>query len=184
MAGLMRAFVAIDLPARVAEQIAALQPALPVGQPVRAANFHLTLAFLGEQPEELIVEAHHGLDRISAPGFEIELSGLDTFGGNDPKVLYVGVERNGPLGHLRDLVRNAMRGAGIRLNRERFRPHVTLARLRRGMTPHELERLRRFLSDHAHFRPEPFTVSSFALYRSTLRPDGAIHEELARYDLS
>lgn len=184
MAGSMRAFVAIDLPEPVRDPIAALQAALPVGQPVRAENLHLTLAFLGEQQEALIEEAHLGLQRINAPEFDLKLSGLDTFGGADPKILFVGAAKNGPLGHLRKLVRSAMHGAGIQLDRERFRPHVTLARFRRGMTLYDVERLRRFLSDCADFAPEPFGVTSFTLYRSTLRPDGAVHEELARYHLT
>lgn len=180
----MRAFVAIDLPEPVRERIAVLQSALPVGQPVRAENFHLTLAFLGEQQEALIEEAHHGLQRVTAPGFDLKLAGLDTFGGEDPKILFVGAAKNEPLGRLRKQVRGAMHGAGIRLNRERFRPHVTLARFRRGMSLYDVERLRRFLSHHADFGLEPFAVTSFTLYRSTLRPDGAVHEALARYPLS
>ena len=184
MGGSMRAFVAIDLPESAVEAVARLQAALPVGQPVKAENFHLTLAFLGEQPEALIEEAHHGLQRISAPDFDLKLAGLDTFGGEGPKILFVGAAKNEPLGHLRKLVRSAMHGAGIQLNRERFRPHVTLARFRRGMTLYDVERLRRFLADYADFALEPFGVRSFTLYRSTLRPEGAVHEELARYDMS
>ncbi len=179
----MRAFVAIDLPEPVKETIAALQSALPVGQAVKADNFHLTLAFLGEQPEDLIEEAHHGLQHISSPPFELKLSGLDTFGRGDPSVLFVGAAQHEPLGHLRKLVRGAMHGTGIDLDRERFRPHVTLARFRRGMTLYELEKLKLFLSGYSDFGLEPFTVTSFALYRSVLRPEGAIHEELAQYRL-
>lgn len=184
MGGLMRAFVAIDLPEGVRDHIAALQAALPVGQPVKAENLHLTLAFLGEQQETLIEEAHHSLQRITAPEFDLKLSGLDTFGGEDPKILFVGSEKNEPLGHLRKLVRSAMHGVGIQLKRERFRPHVTLARFRRGMSLYDVERLRRFLSHYGDFDLEPFGVTSFTLYRSKLRPEGAMHEELARYDLS
>lgn len=179
----MRAFVAIDLPDPVRERIALLQAALPVGQPVKAENLHLTLAFLGEQPEAQIEEAHHGLQHIGQPAFGLKLSGLDTFGGETPKILFVGAVKSEPLDHLRKLVRSAVHGAGMRLSRERFRPHVTLARFARGMTPYDVERLRRFLSNHGAFALEPFGVTSFALYRSTLRPEGAVHDELARYDL-
>lgn len=184
MSGLMRAFVAIDLPEPVREHISVLQAALPVGQPVKAENLHLTLAFLGEQQEALIEEAHHGLQRITAPEFDLKLGGLDTFGGEEPKVLFVGTAKNEPLGHLRKQVRSAMHGVGIQLKRERFRPHVTLARFRRGMSLYDVERLRRFLSHHGDFALDPFGVTSFTLYRSTLRPEGAVHEELARYNLS
>lgn len=179
----MRAFVAIDLPDDAKDAISGLQSALLVGQPVPADNFHLTLAFLGEQSEDQIEEAHDGLQQISAPSFELKLSGLDTFGGDDPKILFVGTGRNEALGHLRSSIRGALRGAGIELGRERFRPHVTLSRFRRGMSVYDLAKLRMFLAGHADFGLPPFTVASFALYRSTLRPEGALHEKLAQYSL-
>ena len=151
------------------------------GTPLAAFIDNTTTA---EQQEALIEEAHHGLQRITAPEFDLKLGGLDTFGGEEPKVLFVGTAKNEPLGHLRKQVRSAMLGVGIQLKRERFRPHVTLARFRRGMSLYDVERLRRFLSHHGDFALDPFGVTSFTLYRSTLRPEGAVHEELARYNLS
>lgn len=179
----MRAFVAIDLPDYARDAITDLQAALPAGQPVPAENLHLTLAFLGEQPEEMIEEAHIGLQRIGAPDFELKLTGLDTFGGSAPRVLFVGVERNEALVRLSKMVRSAMHGAGLQIDRKRFRPHVTLARFRPGMSDYDIWKLQRFLSDRGGLSQEPFRVTSFALYRSTLRPEGAVHEKLAEYGL-
>jgi 2'-5' RNA ligase len=179
----LRSFIAIDLPDAVTTAVERLQATLPVGRPVQPETLHLTLAFLGEQGPAALEEAHVELERLAAPRFDLTLSGLDTFGGADPRVVYVAVVRNEALDRLHKQVRSALRSAGIELERVRFRPHVTLARLPRGLSPDDLERLRRFLSVHAHFRPPPFTVAAFTLYRSTLHPDGAIHEVLAQYPL-
>jgi 2'-5' RNA ligase len=183
MTGTTRAFIAIDLPEPVRKRIGGLQAALPVGKPAKAENLHLTLAFLGDQPGELLEEVHHGLERLAEPSFELGLAGLDTFDGREPRVLYVGVAKNPALEQLQRRVRAALYASGLTLSRTRFRPHVTLARFRPGMALNDLERLRRFLSEQADFALEPVPVTGFSLYSSILRPEGAQHDLLARYPL-
>jgi len=179
----MRIFLAIDLPQQVVEKLSTIQSFLSVGRPVDAENFHLTLAFLGEQQEELIEEIHHSLQLLSVRQFELELSGIDTFGGNEPNILYAGVTKSEALASLQKKIRGALHASGLQLNRSRFHPHVTLARFKRGLRHNEMERLHSFLLRHIDFKLYAFTVGHFSLYRSTLRRDGAIHEELSRYYL-
>ncbi|MGO4917231.1 RNA 2',3'-cyclic phosphodiesterase [Pseudogemmobacter sp. W21_MBD1_M6] len=179
----MRAFLAIDLPDPVTDALVDLQETLPLDCQTQADNFHLTLAFLGEQPERMIEDIHDAMREVNAPTLELELAGLDTFGDPYPKVLFVDVAKNTALERLHHKIRGAIRDAGLQLARERFRPHVTLARFRRRMPQADLERLRIFLLHHARFRLEPITVEGFSLYRSILHPDGAIHEKLAHYPL-
>lgn len=179
----MRAFVAIDLPPAVKDALEALQGALTVGRPVLPENLHLTLAFLGEQPDDLLEEAHFGFEALQAPAFELQLVGLDTFGNREPSALVVGTAENEALARLHKKVRGTLRSAGMVLERQRFRPHVTLTRFRRGLSPMNLERLRAFLAANAHFRLGPFPVDGFSLFKSTLRPEGPVYDELARYRL-
>lgn len=178
----MRAFVAIDLPDPVRDALGALQEAMPLGRPVDPDQMHLTLAFLGEQPDDLVEAAHHALEGIRFPGFEMQLAGLGTFGDRAPTVLWAGVRDAGPVKALHQRVLPALHGAGIVLERRRFRPHVTLARFDRTEAP-DHERLARFLSRWEAFPSPPFRVESFGLWRSTLLRSGAVHEELARYPL-
>ncbi|MCK0103823.1 RNA 2',3'-cyclic phosphodiesterase [Pseudohalocynthiibacter aestuariivivens] len=179
----MRVFLAIDLPEQVVDTLSTIQSFLPVGRPVDALNFHLTLAFLGEQHDELVEEIHHSLQLLSARPFELELAGLDIFGSNEPKILYAGVTKNEALASLHKKIRGALHASGLQLSRERFHPHVTLARFKRGISHKELERLRSYVFEHLNFKLDAFTVSHFSLYRSTLHRDGAIHEKLSRYPL-
>lgn len=184
----MRAFVAIDPPAAVRDALELVQDALPpgLGRLADPDQLHLTLAFLGERPDEEIEAAHEALEGLRHPAFTLAPGGLGTFGARVPEVVWAGVRdapsTQGNLASLQAKVRSALHGAGIVLERKRFRPHVTLARLGRT-EPAALERLAAFLARWDAFPSPPWEVQDLALWRSILRPSGAIHEELARYRL-
>ncbi|MCB1398890.1 MAG: 2'-5' RNA ligase family protein, partial [Rhodobacteraceae bacterium] len=96
----MRAFVALDLPEPVVDAIGALQEWLPLGRHVAPDNLHLTLAFLGEQPDGVIAEADAALQGLRLPAFELSLCGVDVFGGPAPGLVFLGVAPNPALGAL------------------------------------------------------------------------------------
>lgn len=178
----MRAFVAIDLPDTVRTSLESLQEVMPLGRPVDPDQMHLTLAFLGEQPDDLIEAAHQALEGVRFPAFELQLRGLGTFGNREPTVLWAGVRDATQVKALHDRILPALHGAGLPLERRRFRPHVTVARFDRSGQP-EHERLAKFLARWESFPSPPFTVEGFGLWRSTLLKAGAVHDELARYPL-
>ena len=179
----MRAFVAIDMPDPVRTALEDLQDHVPVGRLTDPDQMHLTLAFLGEQPDDLIQAAHEVLNGIRFPSFELQLAGLGTFGNREPTVLWAGIKDPAQVKALHDKVLPALHGAGLPLERKRFRPHVTLARFDRS-APDDHEKLARFLTRWQSFPCPPFTVDGFGLWRSTLRKAGAVHDELARYPLA
>lgn len=180
----MRLFLALDLPEEERDRLAAVQGDLTVGREMDPDTFHLTLAFLGEQDMAAAEELDLQIQSLSAPAFDLRLSGLDTFGGATPLVLFAGVAEAGPVSDLHRAVRGRVRAAGIELARERFRPHVTLARFRKRMRPEALEALRLFLARNAGYRGEGFRVREVVLYQSELLAEGAVHTELARYPLT
>lgn len=178
----MRVFVAIDLPEPVRDALAAVQDALPAGRLSDPEQLHITLAFLGEQPDEVVEAAHWALTRLSGPPFDLQLAGLGTFGDRAPHSVWAGIRDPAALKALQARVLSALHGAGLMLERRRFRPHVTLARLGR-LAPAEAERLTRFLQRFEAFPSPPFRVADVALWRSTLLRSGAVYDELARYPL-
>ena len=177
----MRAFIAINIPEFVNDAFAELQSILRTGKPVSPEQFHLTLVFMDEQPDELIEEAHNALQQLEVPTFEVKLQGLDTFGSKAPSILYVGIEKNEALDRLQEKIVGMLRSAGVHLDRKRFRPHVTIARFGRRLSNADLDRLRDFMAGYADFGPVLFTVERFSPFRSTLGHKGAIHDELAQY---
>lgn len=181
---MIRAFVAIELPETVAADLIAAQAGLPEGRPVPPENLHLTLAFLGEHPEPVVEDAHHALSRLRHRSFELTLRGLDVLGDRRLRVLNAGVAPEPGLDRLQSKVAQAIRDAGVELQRRRFQPHVTLARMGGGLTGDAAARLRAFAVRGAGFRSGPFAVTRFALIRSHLGRAGSIYEVLARYELT
>ena len=180
----MRAFLAIPMPEAVADALEDLQSMLPLGRIIPRENLHLTLTFLGEEPESVIESVHETLLSFHAEAFDLELAGLDTFGGRTPSNLHIAARRSKPLTDLHARVRSRIHGAGLMLPRERFAPHVTLARFRRNMPEGDMLRLGHFLAARADTRFAPFRVTHFSLFRSTLGIEGPVYDELARYDMN
>jgi len=180
---MIRAFVAIALPESIVRSLTAAQTGLPSGRPVAPENFHLTVAFFGELTEPVIDDVHLALDGIRAPAFALTLSGTGLFGGARPRALYAEGRPEPALNRLREKVLQAARGAGLRLARERYRPHVTLARFNARLEGEEAIEMRDFAARRMGFTAGPFEVGEFLLIRSTLGRNGPVYQELAAYPL-
>lgn len=85
------------------------------------AGMHLTLAFIGEWPEDLT-----GLLPPVPRPFSLTLSHPGIFPGAN--VLWAGVEPSGELDALAANIRQSLAAAGVPFDRKDFRPHITLAR--------------------------------------------------------
>ncbi len=179
----MRAFVAVDLPEPVREELETLQESLTVGRLVPWENFHLTLTFLGEQSDEAIEDAHEALSNIRATAFDLQLVGVGSFGKRSPQVVFAEVRKCDHLAELERRTTRALRHAGLEFQKRRFRPHVTIARLPRRLSLYDLADIRDYLGASAVFRSSRFEVREFKLYRSSLTSRGAVHDVLASYDL-
>ncbi|GMG83886.1 RNA 2',3'-cyclic phosphodiesterase [Paralimibaculum aggregatum] len=180
---MIRAFVGIALPDAVAARLERVQAGLPAGRPVGAGTLHVTLAFLGEQPGPVLEDLHHGLAAIRAPALALEIDGLGIFGGARPRVLYAAIRPNGALSRLRERVLTAARMTGIEMPRERYVPHVTLARFSRPPGPEAQAALEGFVGSRAALVSPPFEIAEFVLFRSHLTANGAAYEALAEYPL-
>jgi 2'-5' RNA ligase len=130
----VRLFVAVDLPAPVRDasiaQVASLQEMWPVLSWVAPERWHLTLTFLGDvedtATESLVARLERACGRTQP--FDLALGGLGRF---DHRVLYLKI--HGQVAELRRLAQRtaaAARRTGLDVPRERFRPHVTVARAR------------------------------------------------------
>lgn len=180
---MIRAFVGIRMPEEIEDALLGVQAGLPVGRAVEPENFHLTLAFLGEHPAPVIEDVHLALDAIRVPRFELSITGLGFFGGARPRVFFAEIGAEPTLKRLHDKVVQAARGAGIALERQRFSPHVTLARFRGGLVGEDAAEMREFAVRRMGFRAGPFPVEAFTLFRSHLGRNGPNYEVLAEYPL-
>lgn len=179
----MRVFVALDLPEPMLRPLTRLQAGLSVGRVVPEENLHLTLAFLGDVSDAVAHEVAEGLDGARLPGVTLALSGLELFGGRRPAVLAVGAGGAG-LEALHAKVMRIAREAGVELRRERFRPHVTIARFPREMGAKDEARLGEFLQLNGAVSVPPEPALSVTLTQSHLTQEGAHYEPLASFPLN
>jgi 2'-5' RNA ligase len=179
---MMRLFAALPLPEALRRRLNVVQFLLPMPRRVEPAMMHLTLAFLGEVPGPLAEDAHHALAAITHPPLSLTLAGLGVFGGAAPRSAHALVAPDPSLLRLQRKVEHALRSAGAEPEARRFVPHITLGRFP-PLVGDAAIRLERAVAEGAGLGPEPFTVTAFALYRSTLGREGAHYEVLAEYPL-
>lgn len=177
----MRSFVALVLPGGLRASLADLAGELEAGRPVPEENLHLTLAFLDDQPRDVLADLHDLLDAIRVPEVPLEVTGLDCFGGRTPRTLHAAIAATPELSALQRKVAGAARDAGIALAGHRFRPHVTLARFPPRLAPEERRRLEGFLAARAGARFAPVAAAGMGLFASVLTKAGPVYEELAHY---
>ncbi|MGE0222024.1 MAG: RNA 2',3'-cyclic phosphodiesterase [Acetobacteraceae bacterium] len=178
----MRLFVALDLPWSLRERLALMAGAgIPGARWVPPENYHLTLRFIGETPGYRAEEIDHALAALKVRGFSLTLAGVGTFAKSGRgSALWVGVERNPALEHLRSKIETALQRCGLEPERRRFQPHITLARLD---NPAE-GKLAAFVQANNLFRAGPVPVEHFTLFSSLLGKDQAVYTAEVEYELA
>lgn len=157
-----RLFTGIEVPDPVREALSRLRQPLPGARWIDPENYHITLRFAGDVDNRMAAEFAHALDEIETEAFELRFSGTGTFGGSDPRSLWARIEPSPDLEALMRAHERAARAAGLQPETRKFKPHVTMARLRNT----SVEAVARYLQRHGAFRTEPFPVSRFALFSS------------------
>ena len=178
----LRLFVAVDLPAPARAALAAFRDAADprTWRPVPDASLHLTLAFLGQRPEEDAATAAAVLDAAAGPAPRLALGAALLLPPRGARVLCVAVaDPDGTLAALQARVSDGLEAAGVYVAERRpFRAHATAARLRAGA------RSPRRVPAAAAPAPLAFRAEALTLYRSRLGRAGARYEPLHRIALA
>ncbi|WP_406112630.1 RNA 2',3'-cyclic phosphodiesterase [Streptomyces sp. NBC_01014] len=132
----VRVFIALAPPDHAKEELAReLRPAYDTHPHMRwnrIEDWHITLAFLGELPAETVPLLRPPLAALAADHRPLRLA-LHGSGSFDDRVLWSGID--GDLDELHMLaadVRTAVKNCGVSFEDRPLRPHLTLARARRG----------------------------------------------------
>lgn len=187
----MRLFLAIELPEAVRRPLADLCArwkqsgivrALSISW-VRRENLHVTLKFLGETAEPRLPRLCDALQTVSAPAIRLRPDHVDCLPPRGP-VRVIGVGLAGDLEAIHEIfeqIQRATEPLGFARERRRYRPHVTLARVRQPLPPRDRPAL---AEAGAPELPAPeFTAGEFVLMQSHLHPHGAQYVPLARFPL-
>jgi 2'-5' RNA ligase len=176
---MLRLFVGIEFPPELKLRLSLLQSGVGGAKWVDPGNFHLTLRFIGEVDEGIAADIDEALSRLQARAFSLQLAGTGIFGGDKPRQLWVGVEREPALATLQGKIETALLRAGLPPEPRKFAPHVTLARLHN--TP--VAAVQGFLAASAPFRADELPVAGFNLIASYPTKSGGVYEDAAEYRL-
>lgn len=188
---LVRCFVCIEVGENVKAKLGSWVSDLRISAPeirwVKENAFHITLKFCGEISYALLYKLEnaleHGFNLKKLRAFSLELSGIGAFPGfRNPKVLWAGVGgEDDQIHRIVSVVERAALAAGIEPERRPFHPHVTVARI-----PPNVEvplSVFREINKKGEFWGK-WKVSSVALMRSELRPEGPIYTRVAVFDFT
>jgi RNA 2',3'-cyclic 3'-phosphodiesterase len=186
---MIRAFLAVDLSETYRAGLATVQDYLKKsGADVRwtsVAGIHLTLKFFGEIEEDHVdtLAATAADITCTTPSFTLGVQGVGTFPGpRNPRVIWLGLSgRTDILAMMVQNLEQAFVPLGFPSEKRPFTPHLTLGRVRSSQGR---ETLSRALQTIALPDFPELLVDKLVLFRSTLRPQGALYTPLRQIALS
>ncbi|HVP43359.1 MAG TPA: RNA 2',3'-cyclic phosphodiesterase [Terriglobales bacterium] len=192
----MRLFVALDIPDEIRHRIrtfiAGVRGFAPDVRWVAPDSLHLTLKFIGEQPDDKLGAIKDALTTVAAQGVDVRFRGTGFFPtAKSARVFWIGIEADTRLADLAAGIDQALEPLGIEREPRAFSPHLTLARSGSGRPQRgrgdRPNRLFAVLQDRLAQMPPPdfgtMTAREFFLYLSELSPKGAQYTKLDRFAL-
>jgi len=173
----IRAFISIDLPENIQKEIEKIQKRLPAfeGKFTEPENLHLTLKFLGDVDEKILIEIKRRLKEIKIKKFETKISDMGVFSPKYIKIIWISLDN---CGYLQRIIDEKL--SGIFEKEERFMGHVTIARVK------YIKNKNYFLGELKKTKIPSglrFQVKEFRLNKSEFLPEGPVYETLEKYDL-
>jgi len=179
----VRLFLAINLPPAVRREVVAATAELRTVAPelswVTEPRLHLTLKFLGEQPEASVEAIESALAGVAGRHRELMMTvgGVGAFPNfRRARVVWMGIQQEPRLELLHHDVEVACETLGFDVEGRPFRPHLTLARVKHPLPEERLRTLAR-AAKPIDFQTD-FIVHSIDLMRSDLTSSGPAYTTL------
>jgi RNA 2',3'-cyclic 3'-phosphodiesterase len=184
MPEIIRTFIAVEIPENIASAIRKLQQGLEgYGidmRWIRYENIHLTLKFLGDVQavdidniSKAILRTVDGIASIS-----LKAKGIGVFPGiKRPRVLWVGLAGQlEVLMQLQKTLDSNLKDIGFSQETRPFKGHLTIGRIRAKMNT---KKFGEALMAFRNFETETFIADKIILFKSELKPQGAVYTHLA-----
>jgi RNA 2',3'-cyclic 3'-phosphodiesterase len=182
----VRLFVALEIPASVRENLAALmkelsalekQSSVKKARWVRPENLHVTLKFIGETAPNKLDEIIAELSAVrSGQRAQLQSRGLRFFPDEKrARVLWAGIDASPNLAAIAGDIEQQLEPLGFPREKRSFTPHLTLARFE---PPGISDRLRAMVRENAERDFGGLRASEFHLIESKLKPSGAEYTTL------
>jgi len=184
---LLRTFIAVEIPGSIHQAI--LQKTEPLRKVLGTAivrwvpiqNIHLTLKFLGDvTPANMdALTQMLGIEAGKLDPFDIHIGGLGSFPSlKRPRVLFLGVQSPIGLEALYRGIESACARLGFPSEERSFSPHLTLGRVKQDVSAADLHKIRLTLEELKIDSVGTARVDSVHLYKSDLKPSGAVYSQL------
>lgn len=190
MARTLRSFIALELSGEIRTKtrrlIESLRPTTENVKWVADPSLHLTLKFLGEVDYRDVARVDRALGEAvrELPPFLAEVRGTGAFPTLDrPRTIWVGVsEGEAEIVELHGRIEERLAPLGFRSEHRRFRPHVTIGRVRHSPLGEPL--LAEQLAAQQGFVGGTMDVGEVVLFSSTLGREGPTYEVLSSVELA
>lgn len=158
-----RLFSALKLPEDVTRYLKELRTNLYGARWVEPSDYHMTLCFFGDLAQD---KAYDLCEALDTPGsgipLAVTLKELAVFGGTSPHSLVILADVTPLLNSLHKKHELAARSVEIPIEKRKYQPHVTLARLKNVSS----QEAAYTLSELGFFRPLSFEVEHWGLFSS------------------
>ncbi len=184
-----RVFCAVELPdvvrARLEDHILRLRKEVPdaAASWSRVESIHLTLKFFGNVEVKRIEKISAAAERVTKQfsTFQIGVGETGVFPRpSRPQVLWIGVsDPSGQLSALQEKFENECAAEGFEKEERAYRPHLTIARLRKP------EGARQLTDAHLklQFNPIQIDLKEIVIFRSELSPKGSKYTPISTHQI-
>jgi len=185
----IRSFLAFELPEQIKDTVSRVSGEIKKTHLdvrwVKVDNIHLTVVFMGSIQRDLLDHMGPLMGKIcrNFGPFHISLKGVGVFSNRrNPRVLWIGLDGDMErMSRFRDALQKDLEPFGIKEEKKRFNPHLTLGRFRKGAkTGAPLDAI---LEKYEDLTSPTGLLSELILFKSDLKPGGAVYTKLNAWPL-
>ncbi len=175
-----RAFIAVEVPvSNELEQFSsAVKDTKAPLKMVNLAKVHITLKFLGDIDESLVPDIEKVI-KYAVSGiqpFTMNLKGTGAFPNlNRISVIWAGMENAEALGEIARKIDSGLKPLGLKPEKRKFSPHVTVARVKSSKNK---DRLVDTINEFQNTEFGEVPVNKIILKKSVLTPQGPIYSDI------
>lgn len=185
----IRSFLAFELPVDIKRIVARvsgeIRNSIRDVRWIKVDNIHLTVAFLGNIQTEEITAVGDAVREVCLGfgPFNISLKGIGVFpNSRNPRVLWIGLDGDSKrMSHFRDALQKQLKPFGVKEEKRKFNPHLTLGRARKRKMDFHLDDI---TSRYNNVISPVCTIHELIFFKSDLKPGGAVYTKLESFGLT